>query len=419
MPILAEKKMSWLDNIKNNLIIKTGNGSQYKPNWLNATKSVEYNISEFEFIDVDGTYVNRSRIKGRRFNIEIYFQGEDHLFNSRDFEISAEDPRPWTIIHPFYGALLVQPLSLGFDNTDYNVTKITGVVVETIGQVNPQVTVDPTDKIVSDKADLDSVVADSFVTNIPKPDTEVINDLKTNTKKLYLTGISTLNNDLDAQNYFNLFNQANAAITLATSFPLEAINDVIAVINEPALFADTVKNRITTLVNQFNQLVTTIENLTSSPSNKESKIVYENNGNTLVSAMAVASVTNATYANRDEVFNSVNSLLNTYNLHLANLDGLQNDNGGNPDSYIPDADSLMGLSDLINFTISNLFAIAINSKQERFIYLENESNWILLAHRFYGLEVDDSTLNDFMQINGAGLNEMLQVRKGRKIVWFV
>jgi hypothetical protein len=41
--------MSWIENIKNDLQITTGDGKKYKPSWLNATKSIDYNISEFEF----------------------------------------------------------------------------------------------------------------------------------------------------------------------------------------------------------------------------------------------------------------------------------------------------------------------------------------------------------------------------------
>ena len=63
-----------------------------------------------------GSLLDRREIKGTRFNLEIYFQGADHLDLSDDFIESAKDKRFWTLTHPFYGKMFVQPLSMGVDN---------------------------------------------------------------------------------------------------------------------------------------------------------------------------------------------------------------------------------------------------------------------------------------------------------------
>jgi hypothetical protein len=98
---------------------------------------------------------------------------------------------------------------------------------------------------------------------------------------------------------------------------------------------------------------------------------------------------------------------------------LQSDNASSPESYIPDANSLIGLNNIINFTISNLYDVALDSKQERSIILEEDSNIFLLTHRFYGLQEDDSSIDQFMDQNEIGLNEMLGIRKGRRIIYYV
>ena len=408
--------MSWIDNIKTDLVIETGDGNKFMPDWLNASKVVEYNIVEFDFPNIPGTLVKRSQPRGRKYNLEIYFKGDDHLEQSNEFEKSANDSRAWTISHPFYDRIIVQPVSLAFDNTRYNTTKITSVIIETITEDNPKATVAPIEKIEADKEVLDTTFEDSFANDVI-PDTDDINTLTENTAIFHDTGLKIASETIDAENYFNLFNAANAAILNATAEPLAAIRSVQAVINAPALFLQSIKNRITVFVEQITKLSSGINNILT-PSNKK---IYENNVGVALSAMALASSNpqEGDYDSGSKVLEIIDEITISYNTYLTDLDILQTDTGGDEDSYIPDAESLIGLNNLINFTLSNLFDIALESKQERSIILEDDSNIILLAHRFNGLEADDSTIDSLMEINNIGLNEILNIRKGRTIIYLV
>ena len=98
---------------------------------------------------------------------------------------------------------------------------------------------------------------------------------------------------------------------------------------------------------------------------------------------------------------------------------MQTLNGGNVCSFIPDFNSLIALEEVVNFTIANLFAIALNGKQQRSILLEYDSNWIILTHRLYGLDNADANLITLMQQNNAGLNTMLQVPANTLVIYFI
>ena len=130
--------MSWLEKVETEMIITTGDGQPYAPDYMNAVKSVEYNVAEFNFPGIAGTFVDRRLPKGRKFNLELYFQGDDHLDVAEAFEASANDSRAWEIEHPFYGLVIVQPTSLQFDNSKQNLSKITGTVIETILEDAPR-----------------------------------------------------------------------------------------------------------------------------------------------------------------------------------------------------------------------------------------------------------------------------------------
>ena len=408
--------MSWIEKIKTDMIITTGDGKEYKPQWLNATQSVDFNIAEFDFVNVQGSLVDRREPKARKFNMELYFQGETNLDVAEAFRVSANDKRLWRLSHPFYGAVICHPVSLLFDNTKLNVTKITGTIIETITDDKPKSNISPVDKITEDKSTLDEVCAETFAATVI-PAASDVSTLVDSTQQTYTEGALVARGE-DAQNYFNLFNTANAAILNATAEPLAAIRAVQSFINAPALFADSVQNRLGLLQDQFEALRNQLENIFS-PNEKR---IYQAQGSALVSSMAVAAATPQTaseYNNMQTALDVAQNLLANYNQLLEDLDGLQTDNGGLPESYIPDPEPLIGLNDLISFTVSNLFDIALEAKQERAIILEEDSNAILLTHRFYGLDAADELLDYFISTNQIGLNELLQIRKGRRIFYYV
>jgi hypothetical protein len=409
--------MSWIDQIKNDLIITTGDGREFRPGWINASRSMEFNVSQFEFPGKKGTLVDRREPKGIVYNMEIHFQGADHLDESEEFLESAKDKRFWKLSHPFYGSINVQPLALNFDNTTLNISKITGSLVETITDDNPKIVVNPVDKIISDKAVLDGVLALSFATNVRIPNTSDIIKLQENNTNLYNLGKKRVKLTIDAQEYFNAFNNANAAIIDATAEPLAAITTMQAVLNKPGQFTDSVQNRLVAIADQINILRLSVE----TSLDPTSKRIFENNTAILISSILLASVTpiDGDYKNRLDVLRLTQSVVDIYNQFLIDIDSLQTDNGGDTDSYLPDSDGMRGLNDLVNYTVANLFNIALDSKQERTVILEEDSNAIELTHRFYGLDINDENLDAFIENNNLGINQMLGIRKGTKIIYYV
>lgn len=409
--------MSWLDKIQSDFIITCGDGRSYTPSWLNAVKDKEYNISTFEFRNLAGTLVYRGQPKGRRYEVDLYFQGDDHLTTAEAFERSADNPGAWTVEHPFYGRLTVQPSGLRFDNSAYNVTRITGVLLETITDEAPQANVDAGDQLAEDSANVDEALAQSYATEV-QPTVSDVNDMTDNALNNYNEGKKSISNTLDAESYYNAFNNANTAITQATSEPLAAMRAIQSLINAPALFADNVRNRLNTLANQFDVLRDTLDSIAG----RSQKKLYENNAGTLISAMVLTTVTNTTdadYNNRGKVLEVIDTLVDNYNTYITDLDGLQSLNGGNPDSYIPDAGSITALGTMVSFAVSYLFTISAGTRQERSITLDADTNITVLAHRLYGLQPDDSTINELVESNDIGLNELLQLQKGRQIIYYV
>lgn len=408
--------MSWIEKIETDFTITCGDGQSYTPNWLRAGKIKEYNVATFEFRDLAGTLVKRTMPKGRRYTIEIYFQGENHLDVTEAFEKSADDPRPWTISHPLYGSILVQPLSITFDNEAYNVSKLTIPVIETI-EDEQKPTTSPADKIAEDKAAADEALANTYEAEV-QPKASDVQNMKSNLGQMYEKGKNTVTNTLDQEAYFNAFNTASSFIDNAISAPGAAIRQMQNIINLPAQFADSVNNRINTLITQLDTL---IDSIGGSATRNEKKL-FENNAGTTVTALAEATVTDYTvedYANRTQVLGVIDKLVASYDKYITKLDSLQSLNGGSPDSYIPNAEAIIALSQLVSYTIGSLFTIANGSKQERIIYMAEDTNIIVLTHKLYGLLPDDSTIDELLRNNpDISDSELLGLEKGRRIVYY-
>ncbi len=407
--------MSWIEQSQESLVITTGDGKSYTPKWKATEKIIEYNVSQFEFPGVKGSIVHKRKPKGRKFPLEIYFDGDLHLQNCEEFEKSAEDERHWVVNHPFYGIFNANPSSINIDHSQSNVSKLMINLLETIVEDNPKGLETPTELILSNSVIAIDSLGDYVDTSVTFPSTLDKNQLSQNVTTIYNEGKKTIKEASDIENYFNLFNEAIADILNVTDDLSQAMVTAQAMINAPFQFIDTVKNRVNMLKNQFLKLVTSVVNLVS-PSSKR---IYEHNSGVIIICMAEASVTSPDYASSEDVLNAIADLLDFYDQYILTLDSLQTDNGGDPDSYIPNAGTLLQIQDIIDYTVSKLFEIALDSKQERSIITETDTNVITLAHRLYGLEPDDSTIDYLVSTNNLGMDDLLQISAGRKIKYYV
>ncbi|MBL4809475.1 MAG: hypothetical protein JKY43_05395 [Phycisphaerales bacterium] len=409
--------MSWIERIENNISITTGDGKTFSPEYSIGSKSVDYNIAEFEFPNIGGTLVKRSKYKGTKYSLQVIFQGETNVDDARDFELSARDERPWKISHPMYDNIIVQPTSMSFDNTGLNITRINIEIIETITDDAPKTSQDPKDKTSQDILTQQETAAGSFVNDV-SPSVGDLNTLSDNTSTSYSLGADIVSDNVQANEYFNLFNKANSAILNGASDVSLMITAIQDVITYPSIFKVGVLTRLNLLKDQMLKLSESLDNLTT----PNSKKIYENNGGALIMAMVNASINpfdDNDYGNKKDVLNVIDVILDFYNLYLSNLDSIQTENGGEIDSYIPDFQTLNQLTSVVGFAVSQLFTISIGAKQERIILLENDSNIIELSHRFYGLNIDDSKIDEFMRNNNIGISELLQIEKGREIIYYV
>lgn len=420
--------MSWLDRVENDIQITTGEGSVFIPNWVNTSFIQEYNISTFEFPNIAGTLVRKKQPKGRKFQMEIYFQGENHLEDSEKFRIAAADQRAWRVTHPLYDEIIAHPRRLLFDNKKYNLTKITGTLLETITGVFPDTETNAIEEIEERKEAIDEQIAINYETEVPTIDGSDANLINVNLNDI-LADTEKITFGDQVANLRNAVVSAQSAVISGIGTAEGYIRKAQSAINFPFQVINSVKARLNTFKSSLDRLRESISTILG----KNGKQYYEANSSSAISASCLATVTpidisdvqdfdtdtpdELSYTTRSQVDESVELVIQMFNDYVEKIDEVQAETSTQQNAYLPDPITLMQLQEIVNLTVSSLFEVALGSRQEHVLILEEDSDPINVAHRLFGL--DDEKLETLIDINEIGLDELYLLRKGREIIYYV
>lgn len=401
--------MDWrerVDNIK--FSIKTGDGKVFFPLYKGGETERTYNTSSFEFISVYGTLVDRKKPQSRKLPLVFWFQGADNIDQADAFEVSADDPRPWTVVHPFYGTINGQPISIKRDDSSLNITEVTVPFWESIDADYPVSNFTVKDNT-RDRRDLVySVSALSAVTNVKFASIDVAKQAQSIAD---MSGeMKSIQDDTTYALFQNTLNAGLKAIDKLLEDPLNAINSIQAFLDLPSTYEQAVKGRIGSYLNIYNRLKTSIKTLAD-------KKYFESTGASTIASMAVVMVNpeQGDYVVVSDVENMTARLAAVYNDYIETLDSLKVSVYDVNNTYNADATVQTELNTLVNFTIANLYNMSFETKRERIIYTDKKTNAILLTHRYLGMDDDDVNLATFIQTNNIKLNELFAIEKGREI----
>jgi len=408
--------MSWVTKIQDDISIETGDGRVYTPIYSFYKRSFEFNFTEYNYPNIRGSKIDRRLKRSDRYEMMIVFQGADHLDEAKEFLTSAENKKYWLIRHPLFEEFICHPTSLTQDVAGLNTSVITGALIETISDDFPKSEDAPAGFAQDYAVGINNAAEDIFSgPPLSSQEQQLMSENLEDTGE-EIKGKIKLQDQLDE--YFNLFNEATNAVVNATSFPLKAIQTVRNVYTYPFQLKQTVKDRLTMLVGQFNTVISEITNIVTP---NEKKIIETNAGLTL-SAMfltAINPLNSDDYENATDVIGVSDLILDNFNLYISIVDGFQTPTNDETDSYVPNFDMMYNLFGGIYFVVSNLSEVALHAKQQRIVSLDFDSNIILLTHRFYGLDSEDENMDRFIRNNNIGLNELLTLKKGREVIYYV
>lgn len=402
--------MSWIDILENSKFsIKTGDGKTFYPLWKNGEKTKEFNITKYDFINLDKSFIDRKKSQSASYPLVFWFQGEDNLDQAQDFEDSANDNRLWTVEHPFYGTIKGQPSNLKRVDASFNVTEVTVDFWESITEDFPVSNISIKDEVKSKVSALNltavGIVSSSLISS---------NDIPTLRNNLILTEAKFKpDNDFynDYKNAYSTALKSSSSILSDTENNFKNIQDIITI---PSLFNTTVISRIKSFISAYEILKDSVENVFS-------KTNFESQGSSIISSICLSCLNpiDGDFVTREDVENANSLLLETYDNYLSYLDTISLPISNITSKWSPSVNIQSELNSLVYLTSNHLFTSAFEAKQERTIELKKDSNIILLVHKYMGLDSEDKNLDIFREINNIKNNEIFKIPKGRTIKYFV
>ena len=394
--------MNWIERIENiELEIITGNGKSYFPLWKVANKKVSYNNKAFDFVGKKGTYIERKEPKGKQYEFIFYFQGAENLDVAKDFLLSAENKKSWTIRHPLYDDLIVQPLNLEQNNDNQNISIISGTFWETIN-IDEIIAKPNSTAIIDSKIyDIDNSVVEKFNDYSLQSNTATIaNDSVLNINKAF-EGI-TFSND-DKAEYIEIKNAVNAYSLSIANEMQKYSEELIKLVNFPNETDAIIQRKTVNIISAYNNILELC-----SVANQQENTFFQLIGSALIGSICKSAISQS-YNSREDVVVAIE------NIELVN--DYWRDYFDTYSEILQDEAIASNVDLIINETIGNLFAIAFNSKQLRQINLDADSNIIILAYKYFGS--GDENLQKFIDLNNLKVSEFLQLKKGRQINYYV
>lgn len=401
--------MNWEERVKNiKFSITTGDGKVFYPLQKGGETEREYNTSSFEFINVYGTLVDRKKPQSRKIPLVFYFQGADNIDQADEFEASADDPRPWSVVHPFYGTINGQPISIKRDDNNLNITEITVPFWESINADYPVSNFTVKDNTRDKRNGVYVAAANSYVTNVNFASIDIAKNVSSITD---MAGdMKSIQDDTTYATFQNTLNAGLKAIDKLLDDPLNAIQSIQNFLDLPATYEQAIKGRIASYENIYYRLKTSIKTLAD-------KKYFESIGGSTISSMAAVMVDpgEGDYVLVSDVEASTSKLALIYNDYMETLDELKVSVYDVNNTYNADATVQTELNSLVNYTIANLYVLSFESKRERIIYTTERTNAILLTHKYLSMDDEDNNLETFIQTNNIKLNELFAIEKGREI----
>jgi hypothetical protein len=401
--------MDWkerVDNIK--FSIQTGDGKTYFPLYKGGETEREYNTSSFEFISVYGTLVDRKKPKSRKLPLVFWFQGADNIEQADEFEISADDPRPWTVVHPFYGTISGQPISIKRDDSSLNITEVTVPFWESIDADYPISNFTVKDNT-RDRHDLVySLASLSAVTNVKFASSDIPKQAQS---IIDMSGeMKSIQDNNTYADFQNALNAGLKAIDGLLDGPLNAIQSIQNFLDLPATYEQAIEGRIASYENIYRRLKTSITTLAD-------KKYFESMGGSVIASMSMVAVNPqfGDYVLVSDVEKMTSRIASIYKDYSETLDSLKVSVYDVNNTYNADASVQSEVSSLVNYTIANLYNMSFETKRERIVIVDKKTNLILLVHRYLGLDDEDENIDTFIKTNNLKFNQLFAVEKGTEI----
>ena len=418
--------MAWQDRLKE-AAYTSPSGRRFTFSYENVGKSVSKKTSAFNFPDADGTYVQDLGKSGRRYPFRLFFWGNDYDLEAQAFEDALLEKGPGKLEHPLYNITLdVVPFGDITRRDDLKTAANQAVLEvqfwETIDLLFPSVQADPGAEVLNAVDEYNASAAAQFEDDLDLDTASETASFKNRFIAVLDTTRSRLQAVADTQDnvrrQFNaVYDSINSGIDLLVSTPLTLATQTLTLIQTPARALTSIRARLNGYLDMATALTQTESGEVSvrTPSlNAENSNAFLNDNLYASTAVtgSIVSVVNNQFETKTEALEAAEEIL-----ALAEQVNVWRDDNLVSLSEIDTGEAYQQLQEAVALAAGFLVEISFSLKQERRVVLDRARTIIDLAAELYS-EVDNQ-LDFLINSNNLTGSEILELPKGREIVYFI
>ena len=413
--------MAWNDRIRE-AAYTSPSGVRITFAYENVRKSFDKKTTGFNFPDANGTYVQDMGHTGRRYPLRIFFWGDNYDTESDAFDAALREVGKGKLEHPKYGVIDVVPFGTITQRDDLktsaNQAVIDVVFWETIGLIYPSVQDDPASAVIAAVDEYNVAASEEFeeITNL---DSAVEQSTFKNTYQTLLDSAdSALQSIADTQDdvrqQFNaIVDSINSGIDILVSQPLTLAFQTVQLIQAPARALTNIEARLDAYTNLADSITSSALAVQGNDSRNSNKFHTDDlYASTYITSMILAVVNNQ-FLTKTEALEAAEVILDQF----ENVLNWRDDNYQSL-SEIDTGSTYQQLQEAVALTAGFLVEISFTLKQEHSLVLDRNRTIIDLAAELYGKDFE-SMLDFFINSNDLSGSEIIELPRGREIVWYI
>ena len=414
--------MTWQDRVLE-AAYTAPSGLRFTFTYENVSKSVGKKTSAFNFPDADGTFIQDLGHTGRRYPLRVFFHGDDYDLEANSFEDALLEKGAGRLEHPLYGAVDVVPFGDITRRDDLKTAANQAIIEvqfwETTGILFPTVQADPGQAVLAAVDEYNEASAAQFEELLDIDTASERASFKNRFQVVLGVTKSALQDIADTQAdvkkaFDTVFDSINSSIDALVSEPLTLAFQTSILLQTPALALSSVQARLDAYSNLAAGLITGDDAVRTPGLGSSNSNDFHSDDLTAIGAVigSVVSSVNNQFETKTAALGAAEAILDL----AADVTEWRDDNFESL-GEIDTGEGYQQFEEAVALAAGFLVQISFSLKQERRIVLDRARTIIDLAAELYG-EVD--TQLDFL-INSNNLtgSEILELPKGREIVYFV
>jgi hypothetical protein len=419
-----------MSRVFSSIVLTSPSGKIHVGSWRGNNIESEKKFARIEYPDVNGGSVQDLGLKIQDYPIDVWFSGEFHDIEARDFEFDWTEKGPWQVKHPVDGLLTLQPISISRDaqpveSGNATLCKTKWIKAGAPGEVGEFPLVDTSIASAAATA-TDKIFFDPDVQDTPIPPSDEISRFIRVTKSILGVTKKILKTTAFINNkYRAIISEKIDAVDNLLNQPFVTSNIVLSAINEilliPATIVTTVASKIRlykTLGDQYRAIEITLANYGEITEYLARD--FDSLEVSVLSSMCL-STTVGDVLSREQAIEIASGIADERSLYIDHNDFIAShfDSRFSRDNYYGNIRGFEPMNNLVGATIGYVMDENYTQTVKKIVFIESTTATDYFAIENYPDLDPDESYQFFVDTNDLTGEEIVQLPTGKEVVVYV